>query len=70
MQKYGGWLDRRVVKDFEYFARYIITEFRDKVRYWTTINEQSIIVQYWTQKCWIPEEVLPTTKSATRSTTT
>ncbi|MBQ6334627.1 MAG: glycoside hydrolase family 1 protein [Erysipelotrichaceae bacterium] len=58
VEKYGGWLDRRIVKDFEYYARYVINEFKDDVKYWTTINEQSIIVQYWTQKCYIPEELL------------
>lgn len=58
VEKYGGWLDRRVVEDFAYYANYVIGEFKDKVKYWTTINEQSIIVQYWTQKCYIPEEVL------------
>ena len=57
VEKYGGWLDRQVVKDFEYYSRYVINEFKDKVKYWTTINEQSIIVQYWTQKCYIPEEL-------------
>ena len=57
VQKYGGWLDRQVVADFENYSRYVITEFKDKVRYWTTVNEQSIIVQYWTQKCYIPEEL-------------
>lgn len=57
VERYGGWLDRRVVADFERYARYVIEQFGDKVRYWTTINEQSIIVQYWTQKCYIPEEL-------------
>ncbi len=57
VERYGGWLDRQVVADFEAYARYIITEFKDKVKYWTTINEQSIIVQYWTQKCYIPQEL-------------
>ena len=57
VEKYNGWLSREVVKDFEYFARYVINEFKDKVKYWTTINEQSIIVQYWTQKCYIPKEL-------------
>lgn len=55
VEKYGGWLNRQVVADFTYFASYVIKEFKDKVKYWTTINEQSIIVQYWTQKCYIPE---------------
>lgn len=57
VEKYNGWLNRQVVKDFEYYARYVINEFKDKVKYWTTINEQSIIVQYWTQKCYIPENL-------------
>lgn len=56
VEKYNGWLNRQVVDDFEYYARFIIEQFKDKVKYWTTINEQSIIVQYWTQKCYIPEE--------------
>ena len=56
VERYGGWISRQVVDDFEAYARLIITEFRDQVKYWTTINEQSIIVQYWTQKCYIPEE--------------
>lgn len=56
VEKYNGWLDRQVVTDFEHYASYIIEEFKDKVQYWTTINEQSIIVQHWTKKCYIPEE--------------
>ena len=46
VDKYDGWISREVVKDFEYYARYVINEFKDKVKYWTTINEQSIIVQF------------------------
>lgn len=57
VEKYNGWLNRQVVADFECYARYVIKEFKDKVKYWTTINEQSIIVQYWTQKCYIPDEL-------------
>ncbi|MEY8351802.1 glycoside hydrolase family 1 protein [Lachnospiraceae bacterium 54-53] len=58
VEEYDGWIDRRVVDDFENYARYVIHAFKEKVRYWTTINEQSIIVQYWTQKCYIPEKYL------------
>lgn len=57
VERYGGWLSRQVVDDFEAYARFVINEFKDQVKYWTTINEQSIIVQYWTQKCYIPEEL-------------
>ena len=58
VDKYEGWISRRAVADFERYARIVITEFKDSVKYWTTINEQSIIVQYWTQKCFIPEKYL------------
>ena len=57
VDKYDGWINRQVVKDFEYFARFVINEFKDDVKYWLTINEQSIIVQYWTQKCYIRPEL-------------
>lgn len=57
VEKYNGWLDRQVVEDFKYYATYIINRYKDKVKIWTTINEQSIIVQYWTQKCFIPVEL-------------
>lgn len=56
VEKYDGWISRQVVADFEYYARYIIEEFKDQVKYWTTINEQSIIVQYIDKKCYIPEK--------------
>lgn len=58
VEKYDGWIDRRSVADFEYYARFVISEYGPKVKYWLTINEQSIIVQYWTQKCLIPERYL------------
>lgn len=58
VEKYGGWLDRQIVEDFTYYVKFIINEFKDDVKIWTTINEQSIIVQYWTQKCYIPEKFL------------
>lgn len=58
VEEYGGWLDRKIIDDFTNYAKFIINEFKDDVRIWTTINEQSIIVQYWTQKCLIPEEIL------------
>lgn len=58
VEKYDGWIDRQSVADFEYYAKFVIKEYASKVKYWLTINEQSIIVQYWTQKCLIPEKYL------------
>lgn len=56
VEKYEGWLSREVVEDFGYFAKFVVNEFKNDVKYWITINEQSIIVQYWTQKCYVPEK--------------
>lgn len=56
VDKYDGWISRKSVDDFAVFAEYVIQQFKDKVTYWTTINEQSVIVQYWTKKNYIPEK--------------
>ncbi|PHM71169.1 glycoside hydrolase family 1 protein [Xenorhabdus kozodoii] len=58
VEKYHGWINRQSVDDFAYYAEFVIKEFGQKVRYWLTINEQSIIVQFWTKKCLIPEHYL------------
>lgn len=50
VDKYGGWADRQIIDDFEYYARFILNEYKDKVRYWLTINEQSIVVNYIDRK--------------------
>ncbi len=56
VKKYGGWLNRQIIYDFEEYCRLVIHAFKDKVKYWTTINEQGIIVQFWTKKCLIDEK--------------
>ncbi|WP_340622260.1 glycoside hydrolase family 1 protein [Xenorhabdus siamensis] len=58
VEKYHGWIDRQSVNDFAYYAEFVIREYGRKVKYWLTINEQSIIVQFWTKKCFIPEQYL------------
>lgn len=58
VDRYDGWISRQSVEDFAFFAEYVIRTFKDKIKYWTTINEQSVIVQYWTKKNYIPERYL------------
>ncbi|CAH2715873.1 Aryl-phospho-beta-D-glucosidase BglC [Neobacillus rhizosphaerae] len=58
VEKYDGWINRQSVEDFSKYAEFVIKEYADKVKYWTTINEQSIILQYWTAKNYIPEKYL------------
>ena len=56
VNKYGGWGDRQIVDDFEYYARFLLNEYKDKVKYWLTINEQSIVVNYIDRKNKISKE--------------
>ncbi|XP_027928105.1 beta-glucosidase 11-like isoform X1 [Vigna unguiculata] len=42
--EYGGWVSRRVVKDFTKYAEVCFKEFGDRVKYWTTMNEANIHV--------------------------
>ena len=37
--KYGGWLDRRLVGFFEKYCETIFKRYKDKVKYWMTFNE-------------------------------
>ncbi|XP_044502658.1 beta-glucosidase 11-like [Mangifera indica] len=40
--EYGGWINRRIVKDFTAYAEECFREFGDRVLYWTTVNEPNI----------------------------
>ncbi|KAK4750363.1 hypothetical protein SAY87_027812 [Trapa incisa] len=40
--EYGGWVSRRIVKDFTAYAEVCFREFGDRVRYWVTINEPNV----------------------------
>jgi len=44
VNQYGGWVSRKSIDDFVYYADFLFTEYGDKVKYWLTINEQSVIV--------------------------
>ncbi|KAJ8749658.1 hypothetical protein K2173_026307 [Erythroxylum novogranatense] len=40
--EYGGWVDRKMVRDFTAFADVCFREFGDRVSHWATINEPNI----------------------------
>lgn len=41
--KYGGWLDRRVIDFYLNLCRVLFTEYKDKVKYWMTFNEINLM---------------------------
>ncbi|CAA7049787.1 unnamed protein product [Microthlaspi erraticum] len=40
--EYGGWLNRRMIKDFTAYADVCFREFGNNVKFWTTINEANV----------------------------
>ncbi|XP_073314570.1 beta-glucosidase 10-like isoform X2 [Primulina huaijiensis] len=40
--EYGGWISRKIVKDFTAYADVCFREFGDRVLHWTTVNEANI----------------------------
>ncbi|KAI3977534.1 hypothetical protein MKX01_000447 [Papaver californicum] len=42
--EYGGWLSRKIVKDFTAYAEICFKEFGDRVSTWSTINEPNVFV--------------------------
>lgn len=41
-EKYGGWLDRRTANAFEEYCRAVFDAYKDRVKYWVTMNEQNV----------------------------
>ncbi|KAJ9187779.1 hypothetical protein P3X46_003199 [Hevea brasiliensis] len=42
--EYGGWVSRKIVKDFAYYADVCFREFGDRVACWTTLNGPNVDV--------------------------
>lgn len=43
IEKYEGWLSRQSIKDFERFCKTVFARYGDRVKYWTTLNEQGVV---------------------------
>lgn len=44
IEEMGGWSNRALVDEFAGFARTVMTEYRDLVKYWITFNEINILL--------------------------
>ncbi|XVF47165.1 hypothetical protein PTKIN_Ptkin03bG0087600 [Pterospermum kingtungense] len=40
--EYGGWINRKIVRDFATYADVCFKEFGDRISHWTTINEANV----------------------------
>lgn len=43
VKQYGGWANRKAIDDYYRYAKTVFEQFGDRVKYWLTINEQSLI---------------------------
>lgn len=42
---YGGWESREIIDDFNNYCVEMFKRFKDKVKYWVTLNEQNIFIK-------------------------
>ncbi|KAK4482183.1 hypothetical protein RD792_009324 [Penstemon davidsonii] len=57
--EYGGWLSRKIVKDFRAYADVCFREFGDRVLYWTTVNEANAVAAAGYEEGLIPPGHFP-----------
>ncbi|SJZ40696.1 6-phospho-beta-glucosidase [Pilibacter termitis] len=44
--EYGGWESRKIIADFNNYAKTLFETFRGKVKYWVSLNEQNIFTAH------------------------
>jgi len=46
IESYGGWRSRKAIKDYVRYCETLFSRFGKKVKYWLTMNEQSMMIVY------------------------
>lgn len=46
MDEYGGWESRNIIEDFNNYCVTLFKEFKGRVKYWVTLNEQNIFIKF------------------------
>lgn len=46
MDEYGGWESRSIIEDFNNYCITLFKEFKGRVKYWVTLNEQNIFINF------------------------
>lgn len=44
--EYGGWESRRIIDDYENYAKTLFKRYGNKVKYWITLNEQNVYTMH------------------------
>lgn len=44
MDAYGGWESREIIEDFNQYCKTLFEAYKDKVKYWVSLNEQNVFV--------------------------
>ncbi|MCR4944679.1 MAG: glycoside hydrolase family 1 protein [Clostridium sp.] len=44
--EYGGWESRRIIDDYENYAKTLFKRYGNRVKYWITLNEQNVYTQH------------------------
>ena len=47
-QKYGGWMNRKVIDFYVKYSETLFKRYKNKVKYWITVNEINVLGGYWT----------------------
>ncbi|MBE5911425.1 glycoside hydrolase family 1 protein [Pseudobutyrivibrio sp.] len=45
-EKFGGWHNRDIIDEFDFYCRTCFENFGDRVKYWLSINEQNMQIVY------------------------
>lgn len=43
---YGGWESRQIIEDFDAYCVTLFKRFKNKVKYWVTLNEQNVFISH------------------------
>ena len=46
--EYGGFRNRKLIDFFVHFSEVVMNRYKDKVKYWITVNEINVLGGYWT----------------------
>lgn len=65
---YGGWANRKLIDFYLNFAITVMKRYKDKVKYWITVNEINVLQGFWTLGTYTNEKPEKTAEGVAIST--